>query len=255
MDYTYNNQIKKTVRELVFDNLPRGHITTLVGPELQLNLRYIERYIFRIINGHPSKINLYEYDKSIYHDLLEDFINLLQDNKNPFARELLDSVTIVNDDIVHAEPQKIMDLDFCTSFKNNQETVDKLLKKQYNISFKGKPGNKAFTITCSERDPKDGSFATFTEWYSSIFGGYRTDKMLQEFNKEGMRLGGKMDMVTNQPNLYATSYSWDSPNNYAYGNTVNINIETQKEFIIKYNAGGGPMFVWFILYMNSGTSS
>jgi len=253
--YTYNNQIKKTVRELVFDNFPKGNITTLVGPELILNLRYIERYVFRTVNGYHSKVNLYEYDKTIYVHLLEEFIGLLKNNERIiFPQELMENVEIKNDDIVHAEPQKIMDLDFCTSFITNEKTIDKLFKEQYATNFKGRTGTKAFTITCCERDAKDGSFNSFVMWYLSKFGRYRTDKMLEELGKEGMRLGAKMDMISDQRNIYATVYKWDSGNNYTHAKDVDVNIETQQEFIIKYNAGGGPMFTWFIVYMNAEVS-
>ncbi|MHA1199467.1 MAG: hypothetical protein ACTSQF_09090 [Candidatus Heimdallarchaeaceae archaeon] len=255
MEYTYNNQIKKTVRELVFDNFPRGNITTLVGPELILNLRYIERYVFRTVGGYYSKINLYEYDKTVYVHLLEEFVGLLKNNqKIIFPQELMENVEIKNDDIVNAESQKIMDLDFCTSFVTNQKTINKLFREQYATNFKGRTGTKAFTITCCERDAKEGSFTAFTMWYLSVFGRYRTDKMLEELDKEGMKLGAKMDMVNDQRNIYATVYSWDNGNNHMYASDVDVDVKTQKEFIIKYNAGGGPMFIWFIVYTDAGVS-
>jgi hypothetical protein len=37
-------------------------------------------------------------------------------------------------------------------------------------------------------------------------------------------------------------------NNHTYAIDVNVDIEVEKEFIIKYNAGGGPIYVWFIVY-------
>jgi hypothetical protein len=132
-----------------------------------------------------------------------------------------------------------MDLDFCAVFMTIEDTLTDLLEKQRVIKGRGLEQRKALALTCAERslDKNDVSFTRFLEWHRSMFGRERNDHVCEVLSKQPIKLGGKINMNSNQ-SLYAHIYGF------------NTDDYIQREFILKYNAAGGPMFTWLIEYKN-----
>lgn len=235
MKYNYNNSIKRLVRELIFDNLPKANIVSLVGPELESVLKDIYRYTYN-----ESPVYLYENNPEVMVQTLLSLHDMYKNkDKSLFPEKFLNNINIVFDDVKNAEPRNIMDLDFCATFDYVKDTVSLLLDKQETYKPRGVDVKKSFIITCSERTTSETtSIDCFINWYSKKYGKVKAKYLAKRLTGKGIKLGGKIESTSMQSNIYATLY--DCTNNKST-NVLN-------EFIIKYNAGGGPMFVWFITY-------
>ena len=116
-----------------------------------------------------------------------------------------------------------------------------------NLTNTGRKQIKAFSITCCERS-QESDFAKFMDWYQTIFGPFRTSKVKETIETNGIQLGGKIDLISDQRNTYATLYKTGFNGNNLTKSGNNVEITTLNEFIIKYNGGGGPMYNWLIVY-------
>jgi hypothetical protein len=237
--HNFDNPIKRLVHELIYDNLPKGGLLTVVGPEFKLHVKYFKKYIKSVGN---AAIHIYEIATDTIIDMQAQHIELLRYHKafrGPDELKFISNIKIHHGNVMFAPAKRSIDLDLCASFMGCKVVIDSLFKKHLSYTVKG-PNPKcerAFTFTCSERSGPVTipSYESFLKWRRS-FG-------LADVHNFPISLGGKMDIDVAYNNQYAHLYPVRGTFD---GNKYLIS----QEFIIRYKTDGGPMFTWFIKYRN-----
>lgn len=134
--HTYeNSQNKRWIQELIYSQLSGINCNALIlaGPTCKEYLELVSKYIAKGEN----KIVSYEKDQSVYFEQLQ-----LQYN----TKKLQKKVKFYPGEVINAQPQRFIDLDFCCTLKTAEPTLAKLFNKQRLLEEKG---CKIFIFTLS----------------------------------------------------------------------------------------------------------
>jgi len=118
---TYENSInKRLVQYLCYSQIfgIESDLLCLAGPNAKEFIEFAQ-------SQNKKKIISYEKEMSIYLEQL----NLLYSTK-----KLKNKVQFKSGDIINAQPQQVIDLDLMCTFKSAQNTISKLLYRQYTMN-------------------------------------------------------------------------------------------------------------------------
>lgn len=127
MDKTYEDSTQKRfIQNLCYSQISgiKSNILCLAGPNPEIYVEVLNKYI---TTTNKLKIISYEQDQKIYFSQLQ---------KQYSNKKLRDKITFRSGEILQAEPEQIIDLDFCQSLFTIKNTVNIIFNKQkqkYNL--------------------------------------------------------------------------------------------------------------------------